>query len=192
MTDLLNIALELLVSNRQGVEELLQADCGALLPGMGWLLRQVAFVVKHQLGPHLAGLVACHHTQFTGAKGVLADEMTSNLGLCVEWRWLLKGFTSEHIKSWGLHLWSQTFPHGWDQRSPSALTCDASTLWNGRKKFHLTKKIPNRVEINKADTYSVLQSWPLRLLCHCLTLPQVQLHTPSAWHLEHATMRYWT
>lgn len=35
MTDLLNIALELLVSNRQGVEELLQADCGALLPGMG-------------------------------------------------------------------------------------------------------------------------------------------------------------
>lgn len=34
MTDLLDIALELLVSNRQGVEELLQTDCGALLPWM--------------------------------------------------------------------------------------------------------------------------------------------------------------
>jgi len=31
---LFDIALELLVSNRQGVEELLQDDCGALLPGM--------------------------------------------------------------------------------------------------------------------------------------------------------------
>lgn len=31
---LLDIALELLVSNGQGVEELLQAYCGALLPGM--------------------------------------------------------------------------------------------------------------------------------------------------------------
>lgn len=35
MNDLLYIALELLVSNRQGVEELLQTDCGALLTGMG-------------------------------------------------------------------------------------------------------------------------------------------------------------
>lgn len=35
MTDLLNIALKLLVSNGQGVEELLKADCGALLPGIG-------------------------------------------------------------------------------------------------------------------------------------------------------------
>lgn len=62
LIDLLNIALELLVSNRQGVEELLQADCGALLPGMRRLLHYVALVVKHQLGPHLAGLMACHHT----------------------------------------------------------------------------------------------------------------------------------
>jgi len=34
-TDLLDIALELLVPDRQGVEELLQADGGALLPWMG-------------------------------------------------------------------------------------------------------------------------------------------------------------
>lgn len=34
MSDLLNVSLELLVSDRQGVEELLQADCGALLSGM--------------------------------------------------------------------------------------------------------------------------------------------------------------
>ena len=34
LTDLFYIALKLLVSNRQGVEELLQADCGTLLPRM--------------------------------------------------------------------------------------------------------------------------------------------------------------
>ena len=62
MNDLLNISLELLMSDRQGVEELLQADCGALLSGMRRLLNQVAFVVEHQLGPHLARLVAGHHT----------------------------------------------------------------------------------------------------------------------------------
>lgn len=61
MTGLFNIALELLVSNRQGVEELLQTDCGALLPRMRRLLHKVAFLVKHQLGPHLARHVACHH-----------------------------------------------------------------------------------------------------------------------------------
>lgn len=35
-------------------------------------------------------------------------------------------------------------------------------------------------EIDKADAYSVLQSWLLRLLCRCLTLPPVLLHAPSA------------
>lgn len=34
MPNLLNIALKLLVSNRQGGKELLQADRGALLPRM--------------------------------------------------------------------------------------------------------------------------------------------------------------
>lgn len=149
MTDLLNIALKLLVSNGQGVEELLKADCGALLPGIGWLLHEVAFMVKHQLGPHLAGLVACHHTQVTGVGRVgekcICDEVTGNISLCDdwmnEWTWLLKCFTSEHIENWGLHLWNQMFLRGWDQRSPSALTCDASKLWNEWTKFHLTKKI---------------------------------------------------
>ena len=70
MTDLLYIALELFVSNRQGVEELLQAHCGALLTGMGYLLHHVALVVKHQLGPHLVGLMARHHTQVTRGTGV--------------------------------------------------------------------------------------------------------------------------
>lgn len=57
------------MSNGQRVEELLQADCGALLPGMRGLLHQVAFVVKHQLGAHLAGLVARHHTEDTEVGG---------------------------------------------------------------------------------------------------------------------------
>lgn len=66
--NLLYIALELLVSNRQGGEELLQADCGALLTGMRPPLHQVTFVVKHQFGAHLVGLVARHHTQVTGTR----------------------------------------------------------------------------------------------------------------------------
>lgn len=58
-----------------------------------------------------------------------------------------------------------------------------------------TKKIRQNLnkltDINVAGTYSVLQSWLLPLLCHCLTLQLVQRHTPSAWYLEH-TMRYRT
>lgn len=54
------------MSNGQCVEELLQAHCGALLSGMGTPQYQLAFVVKHQFGPHLAGLMACHHTQMAG------------------------------------------------------------------------------------------------------------------------------
>lgn len=54
------------MSNGQCVEELLQAHCGALLSGMGRPQYQVAFVVKHQFCPHLARLVACHHTQMAG------------------------------------------------------------------------------------------------------------------------------
>lgn len=69
ITDLLNVALELLVANRQGVEELLQADGGALLSGLRGLLHQVAFVVKHQLGAHLSGFMARHHTQAARAGG---------------------------------------------------------------------------------------------------------------------------
>lgn len=68
MMNLLYVSLELLVSDRQGVEKLLQADCGALLTGLGQLLHQVALMVKHQLGPHLARLMACHHTQVTASK----------------------------------------------------------------------------------------------------------------------------
>lgn len=84
MSDLLNITMELLVSNRQGVEELLQADGAALLPRLWWPLHQVAFLVKHQLGPHLAGLMACQHTKIARAEeqeGVLADEVTDNKAL---------------------------------------------------------------------------------------------------------------
>lgn len=54
------------MSNRQCVEELLQAHCGALLSGMGRPQYQVAFVVKHQFGPHLAGLMTRHHAQMAG------------------------------------------------------------------------------------------------------------------------------
>lgn len=64
--NLFNIALKLLVSDGQRAEELLQAHCGALLSGVGGPQHQVAFVVKHQLGPHLAGPVAGHHTQMAG------------------------------------------------------------------------------------------------------------------------------
>lgn len=94
MTDLLDIALELLVSDGQGVEELLQADCGALLPWMGRLLHQVAFLVKHQLGPHLAGLMARHHTQVAGTRrseGILSKE-TVTQDIHAEWKWLLMCF----------------------------------------------------------------------------------------------------
>lgn len=52
--------------NRKGVEELLQADCGALLSWVGRLLHPVAFLVKNQFGPHLGGLMARHHTQIAG------------------------------------------------------------------------------------------------------------------------------
>lgn len=51
--DLFNIALELLVSNGQRVEELLQDDCGALLPGIRGLVHKMAFLVEHQLSAHL-------------------------------------------------------------------------------------------------------------------------------------------
>lgn len=68
--NLFNIALEFLVPNGQRAEELLQAHCGALLSGVGRPQRQVASVVKHQFGPHLAGLMARHHTQMAG-KGKL-------------------------------------------------------------------------------------------------------------------------
>ena len=78
MTNLFNVALELLVSNRQGIEKLLQADCSALLTGMRRLLHHVAFVVKHQLCPHLVGLMACQHTQVTRTKSCRANEVTSN------------------------------------------------------------------------------------------------------------------
>lgn len=68
MMNLLYVSLELFVSNRQGVEKLLQADCGALLTGLGRLLHQVALVVEHQLGPHLARLMACHNAQVTATQ----------------------------------------------------------------------------------------------------------------------------
>ena len=64
-THLFDIALELLVTDRQGVEELPQADSGALLPGVRTALDQVTIVVKHQLGAHLGRLMAGHHTQVT-------------------------------------------------------------------------------------------------------------------------------
>ena len=54
------------MSDGQCGEELLQAHCGALLSGMGRPQYQVAFVVKHQFGPHLAGLMACHYAQMAG------------------------------------------------------------------------------------------------------------------------------
>ena len=73
MTDLLNIALELFVSDGQGEEELLHAHCAALLSRMRWLLHYVAFVVKHQLGAHLAGLMARNHTQITRAGKVKSE-----------------------------------------------------------------------------------------------------------------------
>lgn len=44
------------------------------------------------------------------------------------------------------------------------------------------------MKVNKNDTYSVPQSWLPLLLCHCPTLPLVQLHTLLASHLEHVTM----
>lgn len=53
------------MSDGQRVEELLQHYRGALLPGTGALLHKVTFVVKHQLGAYLAGLMACNHTQVT-------------------------------------------------------------------------------------------------------------------------------
>lgn len=62
-TDFLDVPLELLVSNRQRVEELLQGDRGARLPGMRRLLHEVALVVEHQLGADLAGLVAGDYTE---------------------------------------------------------------------------------------------------------------------------------
>lgn len=65
LADLFDIPLELLVPNRQSVEELLQSDRGARLPGTGGLLHNVASVVKHQFGAYLAGLMACNHTQVT-------------------------------------------------------------------------------------------------------------------------------
>lgn len=76
-TNLLNVALELLVSHRQSVEQLLQAHCGALLPRVRCLLHLVAFMVKHQLGPHLAGLMACHHTQIAEE-----GEIRGNISTC--------------------------------------------------------------------------------------------------------------
>lgn len=78
MYDLFNIALELLVPHRQCVEELLQANSGALLPRMRCLLHEVTFVVKHQLGPHLAGLMTSHYTQIAGE----AKKTKKNLSNC--------------------------------------------------------------------------------------------------------------
>lgn len=54
------------MSHRQSIEELLQANSRALLPRMRGPLHQVTFVVKHQLGAHLAGLMTCHHTEVAG------------------------------------------------------------------------------------------------------------------------------
>ena len=53
------------MTNGQGVEELPQADSGALLAGVRTALDQVTIVVKHQLGAHLGGLMAGHHAQVT-------------------------------------------------------------------------------------------------------------------------------
>lgn len=72
MSDLLNIALELLVPNGQCVEELLQGDRSALLPRMRGLVHEVAFLVKHQLGAHLTRLMACNHTQVTANRTVFS------------------------------------------------------------------------------------------------------------------------
>lgn len=62
-------------------------------------------------------------------------------------------------------------------------------LWNAQKESNFTKTtrhiLLNWVELTKDDTYSILRSWLLLLLCHCLTLPPAQHHTPSAWHLRH-------
>lgn len=62
------------MSNRQSVEELLQGDRGALLPRMRRLLHKLAFVVEHQLGANLAGLVAGDHTEVAARGRGLADE----------------------------------------------------------------------------------------------------------------------
>ena len=74
-THLFDIALELFVTDGQGIEELPQADSGALLAGVRTALDQVTIVVKHQLGAHLGRLVAGHHTQVTsGWEGTCVRE----------------------------------------------------------------------------------------------------------------------
>lgn len=77
VTNLFNVALELLVSHRQSVEQLLQAHCGALLSRVRQPLHHVAFVVKHQLGPHLAGLMTGHNTQIAEER-----EIRGNISTC--------------------------------------------------------------------------------------------------------------
>lgn len=56
------------MSDGQGVEELRQADRGALLPGVGQPLGQVTIVVKHQFGAHLGSLMTGHNTEVTGER----------------------------------------------------------------------------------------------------------------------------
>lgn len=53
------------MSNRQGGEELLKADGGPLLPGMGGSLDKTAVVVKDEPSPDMATFVTGHHSEVT-------------------------------------------------------------------------------------------------------------------------------
>ncbi len=67
-TDLFDVALELLVSNRQRGEELLQSDSSAMLTGMWHTLSETTIVVIHQPSSDLSTLMAGHNTKITAIK----------------------------------------------------------------------------------------------------------------------------
>lgn len=64
------------MSNRQSVKELLQADCGALLTGMGQPLCQTAVIIEHKPRAHLGSFVTRHHTYVTGKEERKPTEIT--------------------------------------------------------------------------------------------------------------------
>lgn len=57
--------MKLFVANWQGVEELLKADGGPLLPGMRSPLDETSILVKDEPSAHMAPFMTGHHAEVT-------------------------------------------------------------------------------------------------------------------------------